>query len=56
MEDDNNVPVIPEMDLAPAYDIPQVTVRGDLSFNIDYYRSHFVPTRIIIELKKASND
>ena len=51
-----NVPVLPEQDLAPAYNIPEVTTKGGSSFDIDYYKSHYVPTREIIELKKANDD
>lgn len=41
--------------LEPAYDEPDVVVNSEISFNIDYYKSHFLPTREVVELKKASS-
>lgn len=43
-------------DLEPAYKEPEIEVQTDVSFNIDYYKSHFVPVREVIELKKANHD
>ena len=53
MEDYVNIPM---QDLDPAYREPAVTVQSEVSFNVDYYRSHYVPVREIIELRKATNE
>ena len=44
---------IPIQELEPAYKKTENVVKADVSFNIDYYRSHLVPVRETIELKKA---
>lgn len=41
-------------DLEPAYQAPDEDVKSEVNFNIDYYKSHFVPVREIVELKKAN--
>ena len=43
-------------DLEPAYKEPEIKEETDFSFNVDYYRSHFVPVREVIELRKANNE
>lgn len=43
-------------DLAPAYREPEAPVTSDFSFDVDYYKSHYVPVRVIIELRKATYD
>lgn len=48
--------VIPMQDLEPAYKEPEVADIDEVSFNIDYYMSHYVPIREIIELKKAVHE
>jgi hypothetical protein len=42
-----------QQDLAPVYREPEVSVSSGVTFDIDYYRSHFLPIREVIELKKA---
>lgn len=43
------------IELEPAYKAPyEEEVINDVKFNIDYYRSHMVPVREIVELKKAT--
>lgn len=42
------------LDIEPAYKEPEVTIQSDFSFNVDYYKSHYVPIREIIELRKAT--
>lgn len=40
----------------PAYYEPEGSVQNDVLFNIDYYKSHFVPVREIVELKQATHE
>lgn len=42
-----------KQDLEPAYKEPEVAEEGEISFNIDYYKSHFLPVREVIELRKS---
>ena len=43
-------------DLEPAYKEPDVKEQIDVSFNVDYYKSHFVPVREVIELREANHE
>jgi hypothetical protein len=43
-------------DLEPAYKEPEIEVQTDITFNVDYYKSHFVPVREVVELRKANHD
>lgn len=43
-------------DLEPAYKEPGIEVENEVSFNVDYYKSHFVPVREVIELRKANHE
>lgn len=43
-------------DLEPAYKEPEITVQSEVSFNVDYYKSHYVPVREVIELRKATHE
>lgn len=39
-----------------AYNEPDLVVDDEYFFNIDYYNSHYVPTREIIELRRANDE
>lgn len=43
-------------DLEPAYKEPEITVESEISFNVDYYKSHYLPIREVIELRKATHE
>ena len=43
-------------DLEPAYKEPEITVESEISFNVDYYKSHYLPVREVIELRKATHE
>lgn len=43
-------------DLEPVYKEPEITIPRDYSFNIDYYKSHYVPIREVIELRRATHE
>ena len=43
-------------DLEPAYREPESTVDSEVSFNVDYYKSHYLPVREVIELRKATHE
>ncbi|SEM53258.1 hypothetical protein SAMN04487902_101336 [Prevotella sp. ne3005] len=48
--------VVSLQDLEPAYKEPEITVQSVVSFNVDYYKSHYVPVREVIELRKAIHE
>lgn len=43
-------------DLEPAYKEPEIDVQADVSFNVDYYKGHYVPVREVIELRRANHE
>ena len=43
-------------DLEPAYKEPEVTIQSEFSFNVDYYKSHYVPVGEVTELRKATHE
>ena len=43
-------------ELEPAYKEPEIMVQNEVSFNVDYYKSHYVPVREVIELRKATHE
>ena len=46
----------PEQVFEPAYKAPDVFVDNGELFNIEYYKSHYVPVREVIELKRAQSN
>lgn len=48
--------VVEPVVMEPAYKEPVGSVQNDFLFNIDYYKSHFVPVREIVELKQATHE
>ena len=46
----------PEQVFEPAYKAPDVFVDNGELFNIEYYKSHYVPVREVIELKRAHHE
>ena len=54
MDEILDTPVLPDDIVNPPCDLSDTLEHLEVSFNIDYYKSHCVPTRHIIELKKAN--
>ena len=48
--------IIEPVVLEPAYTALEGSVQNDVLFNIDYYKSHYVPVREIVELKQATHE
>ena len=43
-------------DFKPAYIEPDGEIESEVSFDIDYYKSHYLPVREVIELRKATHE
>lgn len=45
-----------DIGLDSAYQLVETTIHNDVVFDIDYYKSHYVPVREIVELKQATHE